>query len=389
MDKEKYEITRLISLYMVGEISREEMDRLMGWVEMSDANRAFFQKVSGDDAWKERYARYRKIDEKAAFTRFERRIKGRRVYFRQWIGYAAAVCLVIGLVTWFWTGKDESKQPMVVAESIQPGEMKATLKLSTGEEIRLDGKTEETVSTEGSMQVRNTNDGIIYEQQDTLSGNGGDENRFNTLKTSRGGEYSVILSDGTVVYLNSASELRYPVQFNERERIVYFSGEGYFEVAKDRERPFHVVVDDMRIRVYGTEFNVNTFKETGVQTVLLEGSVGISVKGKQEEYRLKPSQMAEFNRKDLSVEVKDVNPESFVAWKAGFFAFDEESLEEIMNTLARWYDVEVFYVNNDLKNLHFTGHLKRYDQITTILKAIESAVNVKFSVKGRTISVMK
>lgn len=389
MDKEKYEITRLISLYMVGEISREEMDRLMGWVEMSDANRAFFQKVSGDDAWKERYARYRKIDEKAAFTRFERRIKGRRVYFRQWIGYAAAVCLVIGLVTWFWTGKDESKQPMVVAESIQPGEMKATLKLSTGEEIRLDGKTEETVSTEGSMQVRNTNDGIIYEQQDTLSGNGRDENRFNTLKTSRGGEYSVILSDGTVVYLNSASELRYPVQFNERERIVYFSGEGYFEVAKDRERPFHVVVDDMRIRVYGTEFNVNTFKETGVQTVLLEGSVGISVKGKQEEYRLKPSQMAEFNRKDLSVEVKDVNPESFVAWKAGFFAFDEESLEEIMNTLARWYDVEVFYVNNDLKNLHFTGHLKRYDQITTILKAIESAVNVKFSVKGRTISVMK
>lgn len=389
MDKEKYEITRLISLYMVGEISREEMDRLMGWVEMSDANRAFFQKVSGDDAWKERYARYRKIDEKAAFTRFERRIKGRRVYFRQWIGSAAAVCLVIGLVTWFWTGKDESKQPMVVAESIQPGEMKATLKLSTGEEIRLDGKTEETVSTEGSMQVRNTNDGIIYEQQDTLSGNGRDENRFNTLKTSRGGEYSVILSDGTVVYLNSASELRYPVQFNERERIVYFSGEGYFEVAKDRERPFHVVVDDMRIRVYGTEFNVNTFKETGVQTVLLEGSVGISVKGKQEEYRLKPSQMAEFNRKDLSVEVKDVNPESFVAWKAGFFAFDEESLEEIMNTLARWYDVEVFYVNNDLKNLHFTGHLKRYDQITTILKAIESAVNVKFSVKGRTISVMK
>ena len=389
MDKEKYEITRLISLYMVGEISREEMDRLMGWVEMSDANRAFFQKVSGDDAWKERYARYRKIDEKAAFTRFERRIKGRRVYFRQWIGYAAAVCLVIGLVTWFWTGKDESKQPMVVAESIQPGEMKATLKLSTGEEIRQKRKTEETVSTEGSMQVRNTNDGIIYEQQDTLSGNGRDENRFNTLKTSRGGEYSVILSDGTVVYLNSASELRYPVQFNERERIVYFSGEGYFEVAKDRERPFHVVVDDMRIRVYGTEFNVNTFKETGVQTVLLEGSVGISVKGKQEEYRLKPSQMAEFNRKDLSVEVKDVNPESFVAWKAGFFAFDEESLEEIMNTLARWYDVEVFYVNNDLKNLHFTGHLKRYDQITTILKAIESAVNVKFSVKERTISVMK
>ena len=389
MDKEKYEITRLISLYMVGEISREEMDRLMRWVEMSDANRAFFQKVSGDDAWKERYARYRKIDEKAAFTRFERRIKGRRVYFRQWIGYAAAVCLVIGLVTWFWTGKDESKQPMVVAESIQPGEMKATLKLSTGKEIRLDGKTEETVSAEGSMQVRNTNDGIIYERQDTLSGNGGDENRFNTLKTSRGGEYSVVLSDGTVVYLNSASELRYPVQFNERERVVYFSGEGYFEVAKDRERPFHVVVDDMRIRVYGTEFNVNTFKETGVQTVLLEGSVGISVKGKQEEYRLKPSQMAEFNRKDLSVEVKDVNPESFVAWKAGFFAFDEESLEEIMNTLARWYDVEVFYVNNEVKNLHFTGHLKRYDQITTILKAIESAVNVKFSVKGRTISVMK
>lgn len=389
MDKEKYEITRLISLYMVGEISREEMDRLMGWVEMSDANRAFFEKVSGDDAWKERYTRYRKIDEKAAFARFERRIKGCRVYFRQWIGYAAAVCLVIGLVTWFWTGKDESKQSVVVAESIQPGEMKATLKLSTGEEIRLDGKTEETVSAEGSMQVRNTNDGIIYEQQDTLSGNGRDENRFNTLKTSRGGEYSVILSDGTVVYLNSVSELRYPVQFNERERVVYFSGEGYFEVAKDKERPFHVVVDDMRIRVYGTEFNVNTFKETGVQTILVEGSVGVFIKGRKEEIRLKPSQMAEYNRKNMSVEVKDVNPESYVAWKDGFFVFDEESLEEIMSKLARWYDVEVFYVNNEVRNLHFTGHLKRYEQITTILNAIESAVGVHFSVKGKTIIVMR
>lgn len=389
MDKEKYEITRLISMYMAGEISSGEMERLMEWVEISDENRAFFQKVSGSGAWKERYARYREVNEKAAFVRFKRRIEGRRFYFRRWIGYAAAVCLVVGLVTWFWTGKDESEQSVVVVESIQPGEMKATLKLSTGEEIWLDGKKEETVSAEGSMQVRNTNDGIVYERQDTLPGDTGEENRFNTLKTSRGGEYSVILSDGTVVYLNSASELRYPVQFNERERVVYFSGEGYFEVTKDKERPFHVVVGDMRIRVYGTEFNVNTFKETGVQTVLVKGSVGISVKGGREEYRLKPSQMAEYSRENLSVEVRDVNPESFVAWKDGFFVFDEESLEEIMNTLARWYDVEVFYVNNDVRNLHFTGHLKRYDQITTILKAIESAVNVRFSVKGKTISVMR
>ena len=214
------------------------------------------------------------------------------------------------------------------------------------------------------------------------------ETLFNTLRTSKGGEYTVELSDGTVVYLNAVSELRYPVEFGDDERVVCFSGEGYFDVAKDAKRPFRVVVGGMSVVVRGTEFNVNTFKEAGVQTVLVEGAVGVRVNGK-EEVRLKPSQLAEYNAESGLVSVREVDAHEYVAWKDGFFVFDDESLEEIMGTLSRWYDVEVFYVNEGAKELHFTGHLKRYDDIDVILRAIESAVDVTFSVNGRMVSVAR
>ena len=216
-----------------------------------------------------------------------------------------------------------------------------------------------------------------------------EELQYNILRVPRGGEYSVVLGDGTSVCLNSESELRYPVQFDRGERRVFLRGEGYFEVAKDVKRPFFVNADKLKIRVYGTSFNVNTYNLANVETVLVEGKIGIQETNSDVEYSVMPGQLALYNREKGTMEIRDVDVRPYVAWKEHEFMFDNESLEEIMNTLSLWYDVDVFFQTASLKQLHFTGHLGRYEEVSHILDAISGVTQVKFSVKGRTIIVME
>ena len=164
-------------------------------------------------------------------------------------------------------------------------------------------------------------------------------------------------------------------------------GEAYFEVQKDSTRPFYVEMDGMQIKVYGTSFNVNTHKEGGIQTVLVEGRVGIKLPNY--EHILSPGSWARFNRERGEIEVRSVDVQQYVAWTKGIFAFEEESLEQIMNTLSLWYDVDVFYETDSVKQLHFSGHLGRYKEIRDILDAITEATGVKFSIKERIIIVTK
>ena len=212
---------------------------------------------------------------------------------------------------------------------------------------------------------------------------------MNTLKIPRGGEFRLKLSDGTNVYLNSASELKYPVCFNEKERTVYLSGEAYFEVTEDLNRPFYVVTEEVQIRVYGTEFNVNTHQPGKVYTVLVDGKVGIKKRGVVEEVTMKPGQLASFDRKEGTIEVRDVDVRQYVVWKDGYFTFENESLEQILNTLSLWYDVDVFFQTESTKHLVFTGYMKRYNDISEILDAITDVVGVNFTINGKTIIVSK
>ena len=166
------------------------------------------------------------------------------------------------------------------------------------------------------------------------------------------------------------------------------SGEAYFEVTKDLNRPFYVVMDRIQVRVYGTSFNVNTHQEKGIETVLVEGKVGIKTFAAGE-YVLKPGELACFDRKSGTVEIRDVDARQYTAWTRGIFTFEEETLEQIMATLSLWYDVDIFYTNEQLKELHFTGHVKRYEKIDNILRAIKSAVGVTFAVEGKEIWISK
>lgn len=207
------------------------------------------------------------------------------------------------------------------------------------------------------------------------------------MKTPRGGEYTVVLSDGTKVYLNAASELKYPVQFDSKKRQVHLSGEAYFEVTRDTNRPFYVVTDAVRVKVYGTEFNVNTYGIGGTQTTLVSGKVGIRGKSSEREYMMEPSQLAEFDVNGEFKGIRNVNAGTYTAWKEGFFVFENEGLEDILNRLARWYDVDVFYGSEKVKGYHFTGHMEKYEDVEIILNAISKMVGVHFTIKDRTIVI--
>ena len=241
------------------------------------------------------------------------------------------------------------------------GKSKAILRLADNRMIEITRERETRFDVADGIAATNDSSGMVYPEQVAAG-----EVEYNVLEVPRGGEYTVTLSDGTVVYLNSGSELRYPVAFGTERREVFLSGEGYFDVVKDVERPFFVNADKLKIRVYGTSFNVNTYNLANV-----------------------PGQLALYNREKGTMEIRDVDVRPYVAWKEHEFMFDNESLEEIMNTLSLWYDVDVFFQTASLKQLHFTGHLGRYEEVSHILDAISGVTQVKFSVKGRTIIVME
>ena len=210
---------------------------------------------------------------------------------------------------------------------------------------------------------------------------------FNTLRIPVGGYYRLTLADGTKVWLNSKTELRYPVTFNGEERKVFLTGEAYFEVTHDEGHPFIVSTDNMNVKVYGTEFNVNTYQKGVIQTTLVNGKVGIRVNSTGKEVILKPNQMAEFEEQSGTVQVKDVDPYAYIAWRNGEFVFERETIEEIMERLSRWYDVKVFYTNESVKQKRFTGVIDRYDDIEQVLRLIEGPATLRFEVKGNTVTV--
>ena len=185
------------------------------------------------------------------------------------------------------------------------------------------------------------------------------------------------------MYLNSDSELRYPVNFSATSREVELRGEAFFEVVTDPQRPFVVNAEQVRVRVLGTSFNVNTYDKNYIETVLVKGRVGLQMEGNTQEWQIKPNELARYDRKNKTMEVKEVDILPYVTWKEGHFLFKNQSLEKIMDIMARWYDVCVEFQDESIRNLHFTGDIKRHANFSIILKALTSSVNVNYKLNGR------
>lgn len=326
-------------------------------------------------------------DKKEEFARLENTIqerKSRRMTLR-W-SVAASVILFIGLFVGRmvneWRNLDEMRM-LAETERIVPG-VKAELILSTGERVVLN---QQRVSIEGVNETGIQNDSVTGLNYTTAKVQG-EGMIYNTMRIPVGGFYQLALSDGSKVWLNSMTEFRFPVAFTGEERKVYLTGEAYFEVAPNSKHPFIVVTEEgMEVKVYGTEFNMNTYQHGVVQTVLVSGKVGIRVNATGKEVMLAPRQMAEYSEKTGMVRVEDTDPYRYIAWKDGEFVFERETIEEIMERLGRWYDVKVFYENESLKQKRFTGVISRYEDIEQVLRLIEGPATLRFEVKGNVVTV--
>lgn len=382
-------IVRLLQLYLLGDITEEERQELEDWCEETPRNRKLFEQICQEDLFSKERSVYEKVNDTKAFSVFEKRV--RRVSPRSignWWKYAAVLLFPI-LVVGSWRLMHETEQVSIVASSvapIQPGCSQAVLVLDDGRKVFLKEEEEGVISEDKEITVTGEKDRLVYTSSE---GKNVDEIRFNELEVPRGGEYKVRLADGTLVYLNSATRMKYPVKFDEKERKVYLSGEAYFEVAKDPERPFFVEMEGVEVRVYGTSFNVNTHQEGNIQTVLVKGSIGVKVLSSGMESVIRPGQMAEFKQGNTKVDVKDVNVAVYTDWKDSIFRFENQRLEDILTVLSNWYDVDVFYQTASVKELHFSGYMERYKDVSVILEAITLSTGVTFSIQGKTIVVSK
>lgn len=308
--------------------------------------------------------------------------------------WSAAAVFIIGIAGYFYLNSAATEQRPIVHQSknnaIVPGSNKAFLTLADGRKISLtDAVSGEIVKQEG-LSINKTADGkIVYTVVDHQKNNAQGKIAFNTIQTPNGGQYQVNLPDGTRVWLNAASSLRYPTKFAGNIRTVELTGEGYFEVAKVHI-PFVVKTSGQEIVVLGTHFNINSYKdEDDVRTTLLEGSVRViplSVNKNNHSRLLKPGEQSQLNESGLKV--RTVDTESIVAWKNGDFIFNGEDLKSIMKKVARWYDVEVVYIG-DFDNLKFGGYISRSKNISAVLNIMESTGKVDFNIKGKLVTVSR
>ncbi len=263
-----------------------------------------------------------------------------------------------------------------------PGGNKAILTLADGTKVELDTASNGTVTKQGNITVIKLDGQLAY----NVEGNLAREAVYNTITTPKGGQYRLLLADGSKVWLNAASSLRFPTTFTSKERRVELTGEGYFEVAHNTEKPFYVSVREMDVKVLGTHFNINSYQDDEViRTTLLEGSVFVSSKKIKRAAVLKPGQQALLNGVQLDVK-KDIDTEVIMAWKNGKFNFDGDNIQTVMRQLEKWYDVQVEY-RGDITTEEFVGVISRNVNLSEILNMLEKTNAVDFELKGKKIIV--
>ena len=314
----------------------------------------------------------------------------RIVLTRRWVAAASVIFVVVFAGKYFWGSYRSEKAERGVAQQakprndLPPGGNKARLLLGDGSVIDLADAKNGTIRREAGARIDKKNGQLIYNASNGKEASGGGD-EMNTIQTPRGGEYQVILADGTKVWLNSASSLSYPTAFRGKDRQVQLNGEAYFEVAEDKSKPFTVSVGDVQVEVLGTHFDVMAYEdESAINTTLLGGAVRVTTKGSASRV-LKAGEEASLDRSSQSLSVNEVDVEEAIAWKNGFFQFEGVPIETVMRQLARWYDVDVEYEGRTDK--HFRGTISRSENVSAVFKMLELTGAVHFSTEGKKIIV--
>lgn len=303
-----------------------------------------------------------------SFQRIQRELQPKVRPLWPRIAAAASILIACGVGGYFILHRPAGQAQQTAAIQIKPGSNGAILTLSNGHKIVLD----QTKPGSIAQGIQKTGDSVLTYQD-------GQEVAYNTLETPRGKQYQIILPDGSKVWLNAASSLKYPTAFNGPDRTVELTGEAYFAVVHNSQQPFKVKTASQTIEDIGTEFNVNSYAdEAESKTTLVEGA--ISVNGKT----MRPGQQAITQNNSLAI--KDVDTEEATAWKHGNFQFEHTDVQTAMRQLARWYDVQIKYEGN-FEQVHYTGNVPRRSDISDVLKALKETGGTHFKIEGKTITV--
>jgi transmembrane sensor len=372
------------------ELSPAEREQLDAWLAQSPDNQLLFDRIN-DPVWvAEGLAKMDALHEEEVWDRVRASVAAHVVPSRshklrrigRYAAVAASVLLIVaGVVLWRQANTSRpSTTVQAVKQDVAPGGNKAILTLSSGQQIVLDSAAKGALAQQGGTNVIKTGSGqIAYNASNAKP----TAVLYNTLATPRGGEYQLTLPDGTRVWLNAASSIRYPVFFSGPERRVEITGEAYFEAAKNASKPFKVVVDgNQEVDVLGTSFDISSYSdEREIKTTLLDGSV------KAQGVILKPGQQAAWGAGQPVKVQKDADLEEAVAWKNGKFIFTDNDLGSVMRQISRWYDVDVEY-KGDFSGDEFVGVISRFKNVSEILHMLEQTRTVKFSVEGRKITAL-
>lgn len=364
----------------------EEQERLDEWVKAHPERGENVEKLKKYAVSGTRLNKYRQIDMNAAWKRVDGKTGTRpgwykRRMFVRWCMVAAVIipCMV-GIVLLSRSGHEEPALAMATLSG-EPGSFKAVLELPGGDKVLLqDSREREIVTKAGDL--------LAKDSVNTLYVQGGKETavEYGKIRVPAGGEYRVVLSDGTGVWINSGSELKFPTDFKGKERVVELQGEAYFDVAKDADHPFVVRTGLSAVRVLGTAFNVCSYADDAFEQVTLVRGAVEMLYGNQV-YPLAPGEQFEVDKESSRVEVKKVDTELYTSWQEGVFRFWDMPLEDLVVKLNRWYNVNFFFANESCKEYRFTGAIRKDVDFAEFIDLIESVTRVKFSLKQNTVII--
>lgn len=385
-DEQAHRIAYLVAGYIRGTISKKEHDELDEWICESDENMELFETLTDEKNikeatnWMQKVQTEKALEEKKNSINFNK--PKMKVVWIRLLPYVAAACLLllVGLIVFKpFTTKNSSIEVVNNSSDILPGSNQATLTLETGGVVILD-QTKNDTSINEQVKILRQDGEIVYASQTT-----NEPMKYHTLNVPRKGQYKLVLPDSTKVWINAESSIRYPLAFDEKERRVFITGEVYFEVAKNKARPFRVVVNDIVVEAVGTAFNVNAYSnEPYTSTTLVEGSVLVS-NGKKENLLI-PGQQARISEKDFTI--TGIEGNDVIAWKNNRFNFVNAPLDVIMRQIERWYDATVVYETMPVD--HFNAiDVPRDVPVSKLLYYLEKTKRVHFKIENKTITVMK
>jgi len=380
--KQAYRTAYLIAGFLKQTLSEPEKKELDEWILASDENMIIFEKMTDEKNISQANEWFQKmnVEDELLKTKIKINTKTPSRFWKYTVAAAVLAAVIIGIYL-YQNSVNNIDKPTIAVEKqdLMPGSNLATLTLDNGKVIELGNNGADT-TINGHVKVLRKDGQLVYDAG-AISTN---EIVYHELNVPRKGQYKVVLPDGSKVWLNSESSIRYPASFGDKERKVFVTGESFFEVAKNKDKPFRVVSGDVTIEALGTQFNVNSYSnEPFFSTTLVEGSVLIT-KGTAENI-LKPGQLAKLTKDNF--EIAQVNIDSAIAWKNNQFKFKDTPLDAIMRQIERWYDADVEY--KDQVTLHMNATISRDVPVSKLLKIFEETNQVHFEIEGKKIKVMK